>query len=115
MTEITLWVDELSRAQSFYVGLLGLEVLVDGSGYVQLSNELNTIHLHLVPEEYRETGDYAVRDSASIKPVFSVKAIPAGTALELLGGKPAKQFSHEGRDFLDVIDPEGNVIQLATA
>ena len=116
MTEIVLWVDSLQQAGEFYSQLLSLQVTVDSPGYVQLASLDHKVHLHEVPVEYRgKQSDYPVRESAAIKPVFSVssieEAIDRVTELARMGNR----FEHDGIAMQDVTDPEGNVIQIAAA
>jgi catechol 2,3-dioxygenase-like lactoylglutathione lyase family enzyme len=114
MTELVLWVDDLQRASVFYEALLGLEAKVDSAGYRQLISAAHKLHLHEVPVEYRSadsSGEYPVREDAVMKPVFAVASI--ADALQRTGhARLGKAFGHDDKLMQDVIDPEGNVIQL---
>lgn len=66
-----------------------------------------------MPLQYRETGEYATRESAAIKPIFKVAELPSSDFLDSLVARTIKEFAQGDREFIDLIDPEGNVIQLA--
>ena len=117
MTELVLWVDDLERASGFYEALLALEKTVESTGYRQLASAFHKLHLHEVPTEYRnsesrDSGQYPVREDAVMKPIFAVPSI--GEALQRIAGQAnlGKSFGHDDKLMQDVIDPEGNVIQL---
>jgi catechol 2,3-dioxygenase-like lactoylglutathione lyase family enzyme len=117
MTELVLWVDDLERASGFYETLLGLEAKIDSAGYRQLVSPAHKLHLHEVPAEYRSAESdnpaaYPVREDAVMKPVFAVTSI--AEALQRTDGQSrlGKAFGHDDKLMQDVIDPEGNVIQL---
>jgi predicted enzyme related to lactoylglutathione lyase len=113
MSEVVLWVDDLAGASAFYSSLLKLQLKVDAPGYRQLASADNLMHLHEVPPEYRsDSGEYATREDAAIKPVFVVESIEAAKTAVADVLRVGKSFEHDGAVMLDVIDPEGNVIQL---
>ncbi len=115
MTELVLWVDDLERASVFYEALLQLEAKVDSAGYRQLVSAAHTLHLHEIPAEYRSadvSGEYPVREDAVMKPVFAVASIADALRRTTGHARLGKAFGHDDKLMQDVIDPEGNLIQL---
>jgi catechol 2,3-dioxygenase-like lactoylglutathione lyase family enzyme len=117
MTELVLWVDDLERASGFYEALLGLKAKVDSVGYRQLVSAAHKLHLHEVPVEYRSAEShgsalYPMREDAVMKPVFAVASITDALQRTVGQARLGKAFGHDEKLLQDVIDPEGNVIQL---
>ena len=118
MTKIVLWVSDLDAQIAFYSNLLELELVGQESGFAYLLGEANAVMLHELPIEYRATvplsAQLAAQTEVAIKPVFQVADLDA--ARERLAGTLAsaasEAFTHGRSSYLDVIDPEGNVIQL---
>jgi len=56
----------------------------------------------------------SAREEVALKPVFEVGDIDVALrAVENWGGViTERSFEYEGSDFVDVLDPEGNVVQL---
>ena len=118
MTKIVLWVSDLDAQIAFYSNLLELELVGQESGFAYLLGEANAVMLHELPSEYRASVPLRVQQPAqaevAIKPVFVVDDLD--TARERLSGTlgtaAAEAFTHGQSSYLDVVDPEGNVIQL---
>ena len=118
MTKIVLWVSDLDAQTAFYSALLGLEVGARSEGFVELISEVNAVLLHELPDEYRAavplTAQLVAQTEVSIKPVFRVADLEA--ARDLIQGTLAtiseQAVTYGSSMYLDVVDPEGNVIQL---
>ena len=118
MSKIVLWVSDLAAQADFYGKLLGAQVISSTDGFAELTDHINTVLLHLLPSEYREAtpleAGLPAQEEVAIKPVFSVASIAeaklavAGTFARF-GDSVATYGDY---NYLDVIDPEGNVIQL---
>ncbi|MEN9962078.1 MAG: hypothetical protein RIS66_491 [Actinomycetota bacterium] len=118
MTKIVLWVSDLEAQIAFYSNLLELELVGREAGFAELTGPGNSVMLHELPMEYRApvpiTAQLQAQTEVAIKPVFLVEDLDA--ARERLAGTfataAAEAFTHGHSIYLDVIDPEGNVIQL---
>lgn len=119
MTKIVLWVDDLDSAEQFYKCLLSAESTDKSSSFVRVFTADNEVLLHLVPEEYRDNknGLAQVRESAAMKPIFSVNNIDvarvsvAGLAGTVFGSETEQSYT--GVTYCDGYDTEGNVFQLS--
>lgn len=118
MTKIVLWVSDMDAQFAFYKSLLNLDVESQSDGFASLVNASNSVLLHELPIEYRAnaplTAQLAVQEEVAIKPVFFVADLEA--ARDRVRGSfatfPRDVLTHGSSKFLDVVDPEGNVIQL---
>ena len=116
MTSIVLWVSDLNKQSEFYSELLGAEITSSGTDFAAISNEQNKVLLHLLAREFRiESGPVAPLEDVAIKPIFSVRNIEAAreSAKNLGALFPREIAEYEGIQYLDCVDPEGNVIQLS--
>lgn len=118
MTKIVLWVSDMDAQATFYSRLLGVEQGMREPRFAELSNETNTVLLHELPEEYRASVPLAVQLNAqqevAIKPVFVVTDLAAArkSINGTLGTIQGNEKTYGASTYLDVVDPEGNVIQL---
>ncbi|MEY4018931.1 MAG: hypothetical protein RLZZ590_231 [Actinomycetota bacterium] len=113
-----LWASDLAAQIEFYSQLLNVEPGFVGDGFAEVSSELNSVLLHVLPEEYRAvtplTAQLTPQTEVAMKPVFTVDDLAAterriaGT----LGTFSAGTISYGNFTYQDVVDPEGNVIQL---
>jgi catechol 2,3-dioxygenase-like lactoylglutathione lyase family enzyme len=118
MTKIVLWVSDLDAQIAFYSNLLELKLAGRESGFAELTGPGNSVMLHELPLEYRATlpltAQLPAQTEVAIKPVCQVADLDA--ARERLAGTLAKaaaeDFTHGQSSYLDVLDPEGNIIQL---
>lgn len=118
MTKIVLWVSDLDAQTAFYCALLGIEVGVRSDGFVELNSKDNSVLLHELPIEYRAAlplvAQLAAQTDVAIKPVFQVADVEA--ARKLVAGSLATfadiVVTYGNSTYLDVVDPEGNVIQI---
>ena len=118
MTKIVLWVSDMDAQTAFYSALLGLEVGAHSEGFVELTSEDNAVLLHELPDEYRAAVPLAAQLPAqtqvAIKPVLRVDDLEA--ARELIQGTLAtiseQAVTYGSSMYLDLVDPEGNVIQI---
>ena len=121
MTKIVLWVSDMDAQTAFYANLLALEVRSRAAGFIELVSESNAVLLHELPIEYRSNvplvNQLPAQTEVAIKPVFRVADIAA--ARKRIAGNLAttagQTVSYGSFAYLDVVDPEGNVIQLEQA
>ena len=118
MSSLVLFSVDLRRMATFYEAILGATPSYEPSGDIRLVNDREEILIHSVPEKIAKNIDISTppkpRDGSAIKPVFDVDSLVA--ALESVrtngGVVTPRTFSLEGLTRHDVLDPEGNVIQL---
>jgi catechol 2,3-dioxygenase-like lactoylglutathione lyase family enzyme len=118
MSKIVLWVSDMDAQAAFYSRLLGLEQVIREPGFAELASETNGVLLHELPEEYRATvpltAQLTAQQEVAIKPVFVVKDISAARKSidGTLGTVQGSEKTYGASTYLDVVDPEGNIIQL---
>ena len=118
MTKIVLWVSDLEAQIAFYSNLLELELVGRESGFAELAGQVNRVMFHELPSEYRATvplsSQLPAQTEVAIKPVFQVADLDAAreSLVGTLATATAEALTHGHSIYLDVIDPEGNVIQL---
>jgi predicted enzyme related to lactoylglutathione lyase len=121
MSKIVLWVSDLSAMASFYAALFNVDEPTIGDGFGEVTDGTNSVLLHALPEQYAAqvplTGQLPVQDEAAIKPVFTVLSIDQAVAriAHTFGTASATSSTYGNFTYRDVIDPEGNVIQLQQA
>lgn len=118
MTKIVLWVSDLDAQIEFYSNLLEIELVNRAQDFAELAGPFNSVLLHEPPVEYRASVPLRVQLAAqvevAIKPVFLVEDLERARASvrRSLASFPRDEIAHGDSRFLDVVDPEGNVIQL---
>ncbi len=118
MSKVVLWVSDLDAQMSFYAKLLGLVVVVRDEGFAELSSAVNSVLLHELPIECRSAvpliEQLPAQDEVAIKPVFLVEDTEAARdrVKDSLATFPRDEVTHGAAKYSDVVDPEGNVIQL---
>lgn len=118
MSKIVLWVSDLSTQRDFYERLFGVSNSYITEGFSSVTHVSNTVLLHELPKEYAArvplTHQLKVQEEVAIKPVFTVDSIDEAvlrmnnTFATIKGTKSIYGTS----TYLDIIDPEGNVIQI---
>lgn len=118
MTKIVLWVSDIDAQAAFYSKLLGLKQVIREPGFAEVSSESNSVLLHELPEEYRAdvplTAQLTAQQEVAIKPVFVVPNTAAAreNINGTLGAVLGSEKTYGASTYLDVVDPEGNVIQI---
>jgi catechol 2,3-dioxygenase-like lactoylglutathione lyase family enzyme len=118
MSKVVLWVSDLKAQIDFYSKLFDVKRGFIGDDFAEVSCESNSVLLHTLPEEYRAETPLAAQlrhqTEVAIKPVFTVSNLAAA---QNRVADTFATFSPGTIDFgpfvyQDVVDPEGNVIQL---
>jgi predicted enzyme related to lactoylglutathione lyase len=116
MSSIVLWVSDINRQAEFYSALLDAQIAEKSDEFCSVSNQENSVLLHLLPAQYRVTVGTLTpaQEEVAIKPIFSVSSIKESIAraqsknVRTLGNLTR----YNSAAYQDCIDPEGNVIQL---
>lgn len=118
MSKIVLWVSDMDAQVNFYSSLLDVKQAIREPGFAELSSETNTVLMHELPQEYRAsvplTAQLKAQQEVAIKPVFVVTDIAAvrENVSSTLGTIQGSEKTYGASTYLDVVDPEGNIIQL---
>jgi len=118
MSSLVVFSIDVRRLAAFYETVLGLRPREEASGDIRLVNERDEVLIHSVPKKIAKdiviTSPPAPRESAPLKPVFDVVALDTALAhVEPTGGVvTSRGFTLDGLERRDVLDPDGNVIQL---
>ncbi len=115
-----IYVTDLARMRAFYAACGGLQVVDDASEHCTLATEGWELTLVLVPADVAAGIEVATppvrRASAPVKLGVPVEDLVAAIdAVEELGGvvdDRDEAWSYRGTRRRDVLDPEGNVVQL---
>lgn len=113
MNEVVIWAEKWNEMQQFYCKLLAVDSTSDSTEFVNIVGKSNTVQLHKVPAEYIDNSvEVAIRTEASIKPVFFTPDLVS--TLSQLGVTPIRETEYQGKRYVDVFDPDGNVISIKT-
>jgi predicted enzyme related to lactoylglutathione lyase len=118
MGSLVIFSVDVRRLADFYQAVLGLTPTNDDSDDIRLRNDREEVLVHSVSARVAKTitihSPPKARDSSPIKPVFDVESLHAALeAVELNGGvATGRTLNLDGLTRHDVLDPDGNVIQL---
>jgi predicted enzyme related to lactoylglutathione lyase len=118
MSSLVVFSVNVRRLGEFYETVLGAELLVESSGDIRLTTERDEVLIHSIPKKLSQdikiSSPPAPRDGSPLKPVFDVDSLERALgSVEATGGVVTNHgFSLGGLTRRDVLDPEGNVIQL---
>ncbi len=118
MSKVVIWVSDLETQTRFYSALFGVVTPVPDNGFVEIADSENSVLLHMLPPQFAATTPLTeqlpVQDEVAIKPVFTVESLEAAQVRtrETLATFDSRVSTYGAFQYQDVIDPEGNVIQL---
>jgi hypothetical protein len=118
MSALVVFSINVRRLAKFYEVVLSLEPLEETSGDIRLVNGRDEVLIHSIPtkivRDVAVSSPPAPRDNSALKPVFDVTSLESALAgVEAMGGvDTGRGFSLGGLTRRDVVDPDGNVIQL---
>lgn len=118
MASVVIFSVNVRRLADFYEAVIGVTPTNDGSNDIRLRSDREEVLVHSVPARVAKTisiqSPPEARDSSPIKPVFDVHSLEAALeAVESNGGvSTGRTFTMNGLTRHDVLDPDGNVIQL---
>ena len=118
MSSLVIFTVNVGRLASFYEAVLDARPLVEASGDIRFVGGSGEVFIHSIPKKIARTIEISsppkARDGFPIKPVFDVDSLES--MLEMVratGGVVTDfQFTLDGLTRRDVLDPDGNVIQL---
>jgi predicted enzyme related to lactoylglutathione lyase len=118
MSGLVVFSSDVNRLANFYEAVLGAERNAEVSGDVRLTTPDAEVLVHSIPKRAADriviTTPPEPRDASPMKPIFDVGSLErAVEAVEAAGGVVTdRTFSFAGLTRHDVLDPDGNVIQL---
>jgi len=118
MSSLVIFSVNVRRLAVFYEAVLGAKPHFEPSGDIRLIGDREDVLVHSIPPKIAKTIEVRTppepREGSAIKPVFDVESLEA--AMEHVTAKggmvTTRTFSIGGLTRHDVIDPDGNVIQL---
>ncbi len=108
----------VKRTADFYEAVLGATPVIESSGDIRLMGNGEEVLIHSVPKVVAKditiSSPPAPRHNAAVKPIFDVTELETvlGAVLGAGGVVTENRFSSNGLTRHDVLDPDGNVIQL---
>jgi hypothetical protein len=118
MSSLVVFSVNVLRLAAFYGAVLDAEPLDESSADIRLINERDEVLIHSIPKkvakEIEINSPPAPRENSPLKPVFDVASLERALGkVEAMGGVvTSRGFSLNGLTRRDVLDPDGNVIQL---
>lgn len=118
MSSLVIFTGDVQGLAEFYESVIGLRATAGTSGDAKLEGGQGEIYIHAVHEEsaddLRVDSPPVPRDDVAIKPAFTVDSMRR--ALENVtrngGVVTDRSFEFDGLTHHDVLDPDGNVLQL---
>ncbi len=121
MSSLVVFSIDVNRLAMFYEMVLGATAAHEPTGDIRLMNERDEVLIHSIPEHIARTIEIACppvpREGSPLKPVFNVVSLESALgSVEAAGGVVTdRAFSWDGFMRHDVLDPDGNVIQLRSS
>ena len=118
MGALVIFTTNVPRLAQFYESVLAAEQTLESSGDIRVRNEHDEVLVHAARAgsvfSASATGSSSPRANAALKPVFEVASLADALAqVEHAGGSVTDfTFRIDGSTRHDVVDPDGNVVQL---
>ena len=117
MSSVAFFAKSPDPVARFYAAVLGGQ-LATSEGVATIKTDLSEVLILTIPTEIAEEIEISTppsaREDVAIKPIFEVANLASSiTEVSKNGGViTSRSFAFDGYDHTDVVDPEGNVIQL---
>jgi predicted enzyme related to lactoylglutathione lyase len=121
MNALVIFSVDVGRLATFYQRVLGLEPSLEKSGDIRLRSEQEELLIHTVPPRIAEAIEVRVppepREQVALKPVFNVDSLDGAldAVTENGGVVTGRTFTLNGLTRHDIVDPDGNIIQLRSS
>ncbi len=116
-----LWVEDFIGMRDFYSRVLGLSLIEgeDSDGWIQFRVGDGKFALHAIPPEYLSHADEppapTIRWDSPVKNLFYVSDLEIALAKLATHDVQRAPGDFPGEGYVDFLDPEGNVFQIAQA
>jgi hypothetical protein len=118
MSSLVIFSIDVGRLATFYEAILEVRPTVEPSGDIRLVGGGEEVLIHSIPQAIARNIEISsppkARDGFPMKPVFNVDSL--GEVLEVVeangGVLTDNRFTFDGLTRHDVLDPDGNVVQL---
>jgi predicted enzyme related to lactoylglutathione lyase len=124
MSTLVIFAVDVKLVANFYAAVLGLSARPqpgDSMNDSRLGNDLEELLIHSIPPRIAKTivieSPPSPREESAMKPVFDVKSLKDSLEqVSLRGGAvTGRTFTLNGLTRHDIVDPEGNIVQLRSA
>jgi Glyoxalase-like domain len=118
MSSLVVFSINVRRLAAFYETVLGARSVHEPTGDIRLLSDRDEVLVHSIPKRIAKdieiSSPPAPRENSPLKPIFDVDSLEGAlTGVEATGGVvTSRTFSLDGLTRHDVLDPDGNVIQL---
>jgi predicted enzyme related to lactoylglutathione lyase len=115
MNALVIFAAQPQRLATFYAEVLEASVTSSSEQLFDVRGAHAQLTILKMSDEYGEAGETsAPREDVALKPVFTVSdiALALKAVRENDGVVTERSFHYEGLEHCDVVDPEGNVVQL---
>ncbi|MFZ1063293.1 MAG: VOC family protein [Acidimicrobiales bacterium] len=118
MASLVVFSVDVTRCAAFYEKVLGLRAQPEVSGDIRLFGDGEEVLVHSVPKEVAMNIVISIppspRENSALKPAFDVASLEVALdQVRSTGGVVTNRtFTLDGLARHDVLDPDGNVIQL---
>lgn len=118
MGSLVVFSVDVARCAAFYEKVLGFRSKPEATGDIRLIGDGEEVLVHSIPEGIAKKIEISVppspREDTALKPVFNVASLDGALdQVRTTGGVVTdRTFTLEGLTRHDVLDPDGNVIQL---
>jgi len=115
---IVIFTPDVNRLAAFYEKVLPATPVYEETGDCRLRSSSDEVVVHSIPKSHAKdiviTTPPTPRTDTALKPVFDVVSLSASLAQVEAGGGIVTDhtFSYQGLTRHDVVDPDGNVVQL---
>lgn len=108
-----IFVSDVAKMANFYEAITGWSVLEGDKSFVRLGADDQQLVIHAM----RGVGDVdttTMRVETPLKTVFTAADRSILERVSAAGGHvlTKREFTHAGRTHVDVVDPEGNILQI---
>jgi len=118
VSSLVIFSKDVGRLATFYEAILEVRPKAESSGDIRLVGEGEEVLIHTIPKAFSRHIEISsppkAREGFPIKPVFNVDSLEE--VLEVVqangGVVTDNRFTFDGLTRCDVLDPDGNVVQL---
>jgi hypothetical protein len=124
MSSLVIFALNVKTLANFYKDVLGISPIPqpgDSKKDIRLGNDAEELLIHSIPSRIAKSiviqSPPVPRDNSAMKPVFDVESLSIALERVTLSGGivTERTFTLDGLTRHDIVDPEGNVVQLRSS